>query len=241
MNVEPARVELGRVLEDWAHVLDVLNLLVGQVWRGNRGRHEPARMGDDATTLGILSSRNLANLAVAALTGIPGVTAANRNTLEVSYAGRVLHAGKAPSDSPTWDVHWINWAGSDIRTDGANANSAGYADANSSVYSSAAGTLFEDTDVLQAHTGSPHDLRYLHLLWQGFPDATVRTWLGFPGAGTVPWHAVTLRAEPGDGSSRLLPDTSGPIPPGSHYDELTEPPVPVTRRPVAEPRQLPGA
>jgi hypothetical protein len=241
MNEESGQAELGRVVEDWAHVLAAISVLVGQVWRANRGRYEPVRMGDDATTLGILSSRNLSNLAVSALTGVPGVTAVNRNTLEVTYAGRVLHAGKAPSESPTWDVHSISWTGSDVRTDGAAANSAVYAAANSSAYSSAAGTLFEDTEILQTRAGSPRDLRYLHLLWQGFTDATVRTWLGFPGSGTDPWHAVTLLAEPGDGSSRRSPLTTGPVPSGSDYDELSEPPVAVTRRPAAEPRQLPGA
>lgn len=239
--MDPVQAELSGVVEDWVHVLDVVTVLADEVWRGNRARYEPTRMGDDATTLGILSSRNLGNRAVEALTGVAGVTATNRNTLEVTFEGRVLHIGKAPSALPTWDVHSISWTGSDVRVDGALANSAVYAAANSSAYSSVAGTLFEDSETLHSPTGAPRDLRYLHLIWQGLNDATVRTWLGFPGAGLDPWHAVTLLAEPGDGSSRGVPAVIGAVAPGSDYDELDEPSVPVTRRPAAERRQLPGA
>jgi hypothetical protein len=93
---------LARVADEWtaAGVFGVLCELVGQIWRADLDRYEPEAMGDDAMSLGLQASRNLCNLAVRHLQGVPGVVARDRNTLEITYGGRMLHTGKAPSDAP---------------------------------------------------------------------------------------------------------------------------------------------
>jgi hypothetical protein len=178
-----ARELLEQVTDEWAAtgVLRVLRELVGQVWRTDLNRHEPD-LGDDAMSLGMQASRNLCNLTVRRLQGVPGVLARDRKTLEVTYRGRVLHVGKAPSDSPGWEVTQVDWADSDVREHAAAANTA--------AYQSSSGTLFEDWDALPGQNLDPSALQHLHLTWQGLADGSTRTWLGFPQLGPWPWFAV---------------------------------------------------
>ena len=60
----------------------MLRPLIGEVWRTNLDRHE-TWLGDDTRSLGMQSSRNICNLAVERLRGLPGVMARDINTLEV--------------------------------------------------------------------------------------------------------------------------------------------------------------
>ena len=174
---------LDQVLADWLRrgPLACLLQLIAQVWRTDLQRHDP-ELGDDAQTLGILASRNLCNLAVRRLSGLPAVRASDRRTLEVVYGARVLHVGKAPSESLTWDVTTMDWSSSEVRDDAARANSEAYL--------AAQGTLFELIP-FPGRTQSPTALAHLHLAWQGFPDGTTRAWLGFPRLGAPAWFAVT--------------------------------------------------
>jgi hypothetical protein len=174
---------LEQVTDEWAAtgVLRVLCNLVDQVWRDDLARHRPD-LGDDAMSLGMQASRNLCNLAVRRLQRLRGVQAKDRKTLEVSHAGRVLHVGKAPSDSPLWDVSQVDWADSDVREHAAAANTA--------AYQSSSGTLFEDWDALPEQNRDPSALLHLHLTWQGLADGSTRSWLGFPQLGSRPWFAV---------------------------------------------------
>jgi hypothetical protein len=221
---------LTQVTEEWqqAGVLDVLCGLVREIWRADLGRYEP-ELGDDLMSLGVQASRNLSNLAVRELQDVPGVIAQHKMTLEVSYGGRVLHVGKAPSDASDWNVDHVDWADSDVRESAAAANSA--------AYQPIVGTLFEDLEPVFGQQVNPAALRHLHLTWQGFPDGGTRTWLGFPQLGLRPWYAVQL-IDDATGSS-ALGDPTGPAPtaplptsPASEpdFDALNEPDVPVVRR-----------
>lgn len=225
MNDDRAAQELlSLVTEQWrqAGVLDVLCELVREVWRTDLDRYEPD-LGDDATSLGVQASRNLCNLAVARLRGVPGVNAQNKKTLEIAFGGRVLHAGKAPSDAADWSVDHLDWAESDVRESAAAANSAAYQPTE--------GTLFEDLEPIAGQRINPDGLRHLHLTWQGFPDGGTRTWLGFPQLGLRPWYAVDLVDDAA--STHLSSDDETAVltaPPSPDFDALGEPDVPVVRR-----------
>jgi hypothetical protein len=207
---------LVQVAEEWqqAGVLDVLCGLVREVWQADLDRYAPD-LGDDLMSLGVQASRNLCNLAVRELRDVPGVIAQNKKTLEVAYGGRILHAGKAPSDASDWNVDHVDWAESDVRESAAAANSA--------AYQSIAGTLFEDLEPVDGQRVDPAALRHLHLTWQGFPDGGTRTWLGFPQLGLRPWYAVHLIDDATVGRQATSAATSD-------FDRLSEPDVPVRRR-----------
>jgi hypothetical protein len=175
---------LEEVRRDWLlrGPLALLLELVQRVWLIDLARHDPI-LGDDAQTLGILASRNLCNLAVERLRGARGVVAKDRRTLEVTYGGRLLHVGKAPSDLPSWDVMSMDWSSSEVRDDAARVNSAAYYPIQ--------GTLFDPLPPREVGGDRPTGLSHLHLTWQGFADGSTRAWLGFPRLGIPPWFAVT--------------------------------------------------
>jgi hypothetical protein len=174
---------LREVVDDWWRrgPLAVIHALVGEVWRANVARYEPEVRGDDAQSLGVQSARNIVNLAARGCAGLPGVAVRGGSTLEVAFAGRVLHVGKATAEqSRSWDVWSIDWLGSDVRDRAAELNTAAYLPFG--------GTLL---DGLLPDVGAPAALSHLHLTWQGFvDDASARSWVGFPRAGSRPWFAV---------------------------------------------------
>lgn len=170
---------LDQVVREWtaAGVLPTVRRIVDEVWRDNLRRLDPA-LGDDAQVLGLQSSLNLRNRVVAQFARAGGATATVlHNALVLAYAGRLLHAGKAPNDRLGWDVHSIDWASSDVRTDAAARNSA--------AYRSTQGTLFD------GDRADPTGLRDLHLTWLGTPGGATAAWVGFPRLGGRPWYAVT--------------------------------------------------
>jgi hypothetical protein len=227
-----AQALLDEVVNEWTDgdVLGVLRELVPTVWRKNVDRYEP-RLGDDPTTLGIQSSRNLCNLAVRQLVGVPGVQARDVKTLEVTYRGRVLHAGKIRSRSRSWNVSSVDWADSDVRSI--------CAEANTNAYLPVAGTLFGDLGPLSGQPVDPRALRHLMLMWQGFDDGGTRTWLGFPCLGTKPWFAVVLLDDDHGGHGGIPADGEAPVPPAPDFDTLGEPDLDVARRAERETRQTP--
>jgi hypothetical protein len=202
------------------------------VWRTNLDRHE-RRLGDDALTLGLQSSRNLCNLAVRQLANVDGVAARDARTLEVTYRGRVLHTGKVGSTSPTWDMGWVDWSDSDVRYSGAEANTA--------AYMPVAGTLFEPVGPVPGQPADPSVMRHLHLSWQGPPDGTTRAWLGVPRLGDEAWFAVVLLEDDGGGRGGMAPDGAAPVSPPPDFDTLGEPPLRVARRDEDGPQRTRGA
>ncbi|REH55188.1 hypothetical protein BCF44_101205 [Kutzneria buriramensis] len=232
MEDAAAQALLDEVVADWTAgtVLSVLRELVPAVWRRNLDRHEP-RLGDDPTTLGIQSSRNICNLAVQELAGVPGVQARDARTLEVTYQGRMLHAGKVASRSRNWNVWSADWSDSDVRSN--------CAEANSKAYVSLAGTLFAAAEPFGGQPADPRVLRHLLLMWQGFDDGSTRTWLGFPRLDTEPWFAVVL-LDDDPGGRGGMPTTSGsPTPPAPDFDTLGEPSLELARRVEREQRHKP--
>jgi len=219
-----AQTLLNETVAEWTggDVLDVICGLVRTVWRTNVNRHEPARLGDDAVSLGVQSSRNVCNLAVRQLADVPGVRARDAKTLEVTYRGRVLHTGKIGSRSRSWDVSSVDWSLSDVRETCAKANTNAYLPVE--------GTLFEGVGPLPGQPVDPKELRHLLLMWQGFDDGSTRTWLGFPRLGDVPWFAVMLVDGGSDGRGGVAADGETPVPPASDFDTLAEPALDVVRR-----------
>jgi hypothetical protein len=229
----PAKALLDEVVANWTdgRVLPVVCELVPTVWRRNLDRYEPARLGDDAMSLGIQSSRNLCNLAVRGLEDVPDVRALDKKTLEVTYQGRVLHVGKVGSRLETWDVSSVDWSDSEVRST--------CAEANTDAYLPVAGTLFESVGALPGQPADPRALRHLQLMWQGFDDGGTRTWLGFPRLGTEAWFAVVLMDDNrgNQGGRPIDGDTSvAPLP---DFDAMGEPELGLARRTEREARQQP--
>ena len=217
-----AHALLEEMVDEWTAcgVLTPMRTLISKVWRRNLDRYEPA-LGDDAQSLGIQSSRNICNLAVGQLRSIDGVSARDPRTLEVTYAGRVLHVSKVGSRSRAWDVTGIDWAQSEVRTSSAQANSDGYLPVE--------GTLFESFGPLPGQPANPSALCHLHLAWQGFDDGGTRVWLGFPRIGVPAWFAVVLLDDnPGSASGDRPGDTQPH--PAPDFDTLGEPAVALNRR-----------
>src|SRR5438105_3967226 len=119
MNDHAAETLLKAVIGEWRDdgPLGELEGIVQDVWRTNVARHEPG-LGDDGISLGLQSARNICNRAVLELRGVPGVLVRGGLTLEVRFAGRTLHVGKAtPEPSRSWNVWSLDWDSSDVRDD----------------------------------------------------------------------------------------------------------------------------
>lgn len=226
MQFDGAALSLLReVAEDWEAngPLSVLREVTRRVWFKDVDRHEP-KLGDDAMTLGVLASRNICNLVVEELRDAPGVVARDLRTLEIGFAGRVLHVSKAPPQGPDWDVSRVDWSASDVRDDAARVNSAAYQPVE--------GTLFEALGPLPGQSVDAVRLRNLHYVWLGDPDGTTREWLGFPRLEPPFWFAVI---ELGEGRDHRGQDGEplgprSPQGPPPSFDELGEPAVPLSRR-----------
>lgn len=228
-----AQALLDEVVAAWTNggPLGLLRELVPTVWRRNIARHEPTRLGDDRMSLGVQSSRNLCNLAVRGLVDVPGVQARDAKTLEVTYQGRTLHAGKVGSTSPTWDISSVDWSHSEVRTL--------CAEANSNAYLPVAGTLFETMGALPGQPVDPRLMCHLQLMWQGFDDGGTRSWLGFPRLGADAWFAVVLLDDNAGGRGGRPVDGDTPMPLAPDFDTLGEPTLDLARRAEREARQQP--
>lgn len=204
-----AEALLHDVIDDWASrgILGTLRSVVDEVWPRNLDRYEPD-LGDDRMVLGVQSSRNVRNLAVRLLENNGVEASVVDHSLQVKYAGRVLHIGKARSSASTWDVDSQRWDDSEVRLSGAKANSRAY--------------LPSDGALFPVRAGDPVALRYLHMTWQGLDNNATRAWVGFPRDGDIPWFAVAPLAA---ADPLSLPSaTTGPVlPPSPNFDDIESP------------------
>lgn len=108
---------------------------VEDVWRANRARHEPEELFDDAFTLGLLSSRNLANRLFATVNGDSALRCAGASATR-DFMATVLHVGgfdirlvKTPhlaARKPNF-VSSFDWTESESRLAAASRNHEAYA------------------------------------------------------------------------------------------------------------------
>lgn len=217
-------------------VITAMNKIIAEVYLRNAARHDPV-LGDDATTFGITTSRNIANLAVSRLKGLPGVHVRLVDTaLEVLCAGYVLRQYKLPGSTCDVSVDGISWEDSDAKLDGAVANSS-------------AGQLTLDADLdggSDAFAEVIPLLRHLRLVHAGdLESGECVIYLGIPRdnrEGGRPWFDVARihgnlessgGLENGTGGPRKLSPADGP-----RYDELPMPEIELSQRPAAPPGEV---
>src|SRR6185437_2119804 len=223
------QLERARYVLDRRGVIAAMTKIISEVYVKNATRHDPV-LGDDATTFGITTSRNIANLAVQRLNTMPRVSARLIDTaLEVLCDGYVLRQYKLPGTARDVSVNAISWDDSDAKLDGAVANSA-------------TGQLSLDADLADgagAFGGVVPAMRHLRLAHA----ADVETgdcviYLGIPRdnrLGGLPWFDVA--AVFGD-SGRFSQDAGlaggQASPAGPSYDQLPLPEFELVRRPGAD-------
>ncbi len=216
---------LGRAREvlERRGVIAVMTKIVSAVYARNAAQYDPV-LGDDQTTFGITTSRNIANLTAAQLRDRPGVRARMVETaLEVLCDGYVLRQYKLAGTTRDVSVNSISWDDSDAKLDGAIENSSRQL------------TLDADLDAgMAAFDGIVPPMRHLRLVHAGDLDTgKCVIYLGIPRDdrdGGSPWFDVALiHGEPGsagraDDGAAALPDR------GPSYDALPLPDVEVGRR-----------
>ena len=178
-----------------AGLIDFVQAAAAEVWRINRERHEPVEAYDDAFTLSVLSSRNLANRLLAevpdsAVLRASGVVASKELGSTVLHTPRAdVRLVKAPFRSgrrPSFEVDF-DWSDSEGRQAAALRNHAAY---NPPSRNPQAEPLFEFP--LPNAADEVTQCREVFLVW----GAELRTgltagWLGLPTASAQRWIAVT--------------------------------------------------
>lgn len=226
---------LHEVVGEWRAKgpLEELLELISDVWKTNRNRQDPD-LGDDAQLLGLQCHRNILNRAKYVICQVEDAEAGGAQTLEVRFGGLVLHTGKVGPRDPGWMPSLISWDGSPVRQRAARANSG--------VFASTVGTIFEgSTEEDPNFGGTPANLQYLHLAWQGLDEGT-RAFIGFPGDGPTPWLAVMEldTGRPGTGGLPLPGD--GPSTGSPNHDAMALPELSMKRRrPAAHARPQDGS
>jgi len=203
--------------------------IIGEVYARNAARHDLV-LGDDATTFGITTSRNIANLSVTRLKGLPGVRARLINTaLEILCDGYVLRQYKLPGSTNDVSVDAVSWEDSEVKLDGAIENSS-------------AGQLTLDADLetgAEAFGAVVPVMRHLRLVHAGdLESGECVIYLGIPRDnrdGGLPWFDVAAiyghsGGSGGHGLGRGSPNEPGPSA-GPAYDELPLPDFDLARRP----------
>jgi hypothetical protein len=220
-------------------VIDTMNGIVSEVYERNAARHDPV-LGDDATTFGIMTSRNIANLAVQRLKDLPGVRARLVDTaLEVLCDGYVLRQYKLPGVTCDVSVDAMSWEDSEAKLDGAIENSS-------------AGQLALDADLEagpEAFAAVVPVMRHLRLAHAGdLETGECVIYLGIPRdnrEGGRPWFDVAAIYGDPDGSGGQNRGPGGPHDPvqptGPSYDDLPLPDVGLAPRPAHHPKKLPDA
>ena len=215
-------------------VVAIMTEIIGDVYVKNATRHDPV-LGDDPTTFGFTTSRNIANRSVRRLEGLPGVRARLVDTaLEVTCDGYVLRQYKLPGTTRNVSVDAISWEDREAKLDGAIENSAIH-------------QLTLDADVEggpAAFGGVVPMMRHLRIAHAGdLETGECVIYLGIPQDnrdGGVPWLDVAvINGEPGGPGevSRGSNPPYDPAPPlGPSYDELPLPDVGLGRR--AAPRRV---
>lgn len=178
-----------------AGLIDFVQAAAAEVWRINRERHEPVEAHDDAFTLSVLSSRNLANRLLAevphsAVLRASGVVASKEFGSTVLHTPRAdVRLVKAPFGSgrhPSFEADF-DWSDSEGRQAAALRNHAAYDPPSRDPQ---AEPLFE-LPLPNAAEAVTH-CREVFLVW----GAELRTgltagWLGLPTASAQRWIAVT--------------------------------------------------
>lgn len=191
------QVHLDSLHTSFAEVglIDFVQAAAAEVWRINRERHEPVEAHDDAFTLSVLSSRNLANRLLAevpdsAALRASGVVASKEFGSTVLHTPRAdLRLVKAPFGSgrhPSFEADF-DWSDSEGRQAAALRNHAAYDPPSRDPQ---AEPLFE-LPLPNAADAVTH-CRDVFLVW----GAELRTgltagWLGLPTASAQRWIAVT--------------------------------------------------
>lgn len=229
---------LGRACDILAErgVVAVMTEIIGDVYVKNATRHDPI-LGDDATTFGFTTSRNIANRAVRQLKHLPGVHAHLVDTaLEVLCDGYVVRQYKLPGTTRDVSVDAISWEDSEAKLDGAIENSS-------------TRQLTLDADVESGPTafgGVVPPMRHLRIVHAGdLETGECVIYLGIPQDnrdGGVPWFDVAaIYGDPGgapDSGHGSKPPHDPAPPTGPSYDELPLPDVGLGPRPA--PRREPG-
>lgn len=225
------RLSRARDVLEQRGVLEIMTKVISAVYARNATRYDPV-LGDDQTTFGITTSRNIANLTVHQLQGQPGVRARMIDTaLEVLCDGYILRQYKLAGTTRDVSVNAISWDDSEAKLDGAIENSSRQL------------TLDADLDAGVAAFGEiVPPMRHLRLVHAGdLETGECVVYLGIPRDdrdGGSPWFDVALvHGEPGElavsgGAAEQpalipLPD---PVPLGPSYDALPLPNVAVGRR-----------
>jgi hypothetical protein len=218
---------LAEVIAEWTASGVLLDLvqLVRDVWSKNITRHEPG-LGDDALTLGLTSSRNLANRTVELFGSRPDVTAElENNSLRVVHRGRILRAYKLPGKSILADPEEADWDSSTSKLQGPSENSWWTQP-----------SLFDRLPGEPSEPGTTPGPKYLHLAWAGDPDTgDVAVHLGFPCDRELfgsPWLAVDLVYT--DQVRELEPTATSGAGPTDRYDERPSPTVAVHLREASD-------
>jgi len=206
-------------------VIPAMTKIIADVYVKNATRHDPL-LGDDATTFGITTSRNIANLAVLRLNHMPGVSARLVDTaLEVMCGGYVLRQYKLPGATRDVSVNAISWDDSEAKLDGAVANSA-------TGQLSLDADLDEGAGAFGAVVPAMRHLRLAHAADLENGDCVI--YLGIPRdnrLGGLPWFDVAVVF--GD-SGRGQEVSAGPDAPapsaGPRYDQLPLPEFELVRR-----------
>ena len=220
-------LERARDTLDRHGVISALNKIIAEVYTRNAARHDPV-LGDDATTFGITTSRNIANLAVLRLKDQPGVRARLVDTaLEVLCGGYVVRQYKLPGVTRDVSVDAISWENSEAKLNGAIENSA-------------AGQLTLDIDLEEGQAAFSEvvpAMRHLRLAHASdLETGETVIYLGLPRdnrRGGMPWFDVAIvYGDSGSGGEQGdAGGTRGPVPAaGPSYDQLPLPDVGLARR-----------
>jgi hypothetical protein len=220
---------LGRAREvlERRGILEVMTKIVSAVYARNAARYDPV-LGDDQTTFGITTSRNIANLTVQRLKDRPGVRARMVETaLEVLCDGYVLRQYKLAGATRDVSVASISWEDSEAKLDGAIENSSRQL------------SLDADLDTgTTAFGGIVPPMRHLRLVHAGdLETGECVIYLGIPRDdrdGGSPWFDVALiYGEPGEqaeGDHAASAPADPRQPHGPSYDTLPLPDIGVGRR-----------
>ncbi len=221
-----AETALDAAVHKWTQVglTEKLGVLVREVWGVNLARYEPEELADNAKTLAITCSENLAGRIERRIRGhefepelweVDGLRVAKPNgSLRLDHSGRHVYVMKAPmvyGRRPQWDS-MAPWAAlSDVRETAARGNTfalAGYRTP----------ALGQDELFPFLIDGTPESLANFMLVWAGDMAAPVTAgWLTVPVLGERPFVAV--RRLWFDAEEDVSHNIEGRGPAGPSYDK----------------------
>ncbi|MBB5791606.1 hypothetical protein [Jiangella mangrovi] len=176
-------------------LVDLAREAIADVWRANTARHEPEELFDDSFTLGVTSTRNLANRLAAYVRDDPrwratgayasreyGATVLHTSGLEVRMVKAPSTAGRHPDFIADFD-----WQSGEMRHAAAARNRAAY---GPPPRDPSMATLFE-LELPDAAT-AVQGCRDVFLAWGAdLASGLTAGWLGLPTTSAARWLAVT--------------------------------------------------